>query len=315
MGNAESKICVICHEETNSKSMISPCDCSGSVKWYHSECLNNHHYVNTKKCKMCNYEYNKKKVFSWNLFFTNILDDFLWDGLLIFYCWIIYYVFFNDFLMFVTSLIIIYVLDFYDLQIPQNGKAKIVKTIVIFTLYQIIRMDGKNKPDLFFPTFLCSLFLSSIKFFYILINLENRKLHLFPFIFIFFYLFTQIESFISYYLFSNITYTKALSIFVLNLLSIIMDDNNNVNISEILKNIGIAVFIFFLINCIFWLVTNRRIFLFLGPFRLPYANDFNYLMGFFTLCVILAEIITNIIKLKDNFNNDIFRKVKIVSKK
>jgi len=53
-------MCRICHcvtEET--ETLISPCDCKGSMKWVHQACLQR--WVkssDTKKCELCGFSYN-----------------------------------------------------------------------------------------------------------------------------------------------------------------------------------------------------------------------------------------------------------------
>ena len=58
-GSSAEKECRICYDDTNRNSMISPCNCSGSMKYVHKQCLlswvNTTHNVN---CDVCNVQYN-----------------------------------------------------------------------------------------------------------------------------------------------------------------------------------------------------------------------------------------------------------------
>lgn len=57
----ESKLCRICYDDTVDSELISPCKCSGSIKWVHQSCLKK--WVNTSKkdiCPQCKFKYIKK---------------------------------------------------------------------------------------------------------------------------------------------------------------------------------------------------------------------------------------------------------------
>ena len=52
------KNCRICYESTDTGSLISPCQCSGSLKWIHRDCLSS--WIITSKrtdCPQCRFEY------------------------------------------------------------------------------------------------------------------------------------------------------------------------------------------------------------------------------------------------------------------
>jgi hypothetical protein len=57
------KLCRICFEaETVTSELISPCKCSGSIKWVHEECLKtwilgNRDELQGSSCELCSYEY------------------------------------------------------------------------------------------------------------------------------------------------------------------------------------------------------------------------------------------------------------------
>lgn len=55
--------CKICLETDKDENMISPCNCNGTNKYVHSECLNKWRLVSQqiRRCYICNSEYNEKK--------------------------------------------------------------------------------------------------------------------------------------------------------------------------------------------------------------------------------------------------------------
>lgn len=61
-----SPMCRICIETTGAESMVSPCDCSGTMKYVHKECLllwvNSSHRVD--RCDVCGGQYKCRFVAS-----------------------------------------------------------------------------------------------------------------------------------------------------------------------------------------------------------------------------------------------------------
>lgn len=59
------KICKICHSSEEDESRFAhPCKCKGSLKYIHTECLNEWiKLTNTKKCDICNYPFKFQKKF------------------------------------------------------------------------------------------------------------------------------------------------------------------------------------------------------------------------------------------------------------
>ena len=60
--NVHEKVCRICLEDSESETMISPCDCKGSSEWVHDQCLDEWRAKNgdSKTCGECLVEYNLK---------------------------------------------------------------------------------------------------------------------------------------------------------------------------------------------------------------------------------------------------------------
>ena len=59
----QDKICRICYDDQNGEELISPCKCSGSVKWVLNSCLQKWIDISRKKeCSACKhvYQYQKK---------------------------------------------------------------------------------------------------------------------------------------------------------------------------------------------------------------------------------------------------------------
>lgn len=66
MNNQHIKICRICLDEDDQKDLISPCNCSGSTKYVHRDCLENWRATNInednyKRCEICHFEYEMEK--------------------------------------------------------------------------------------------------------------------------------------------------------------------------------------------------------------------------------------------------------------
>ena len=58
MNNQDIKICRICLDEDDQKDLISPCNCAGSTKYVHRDCLENWRATNInednyKRCEIC----------------------------------------------------------------------------------------------------------------------------------------------------------------------------------------------------------------------------------------------------------------------
>ena len=48
--------CRICRLEDEPEAMVAPCDCSGSMKYVHTACLNawrNHNMAQSMQCSVC----------------------------------------------------------------------------------------------------------------------------------------------------------------------------------------------------------------------------------------------------------------------
>ncbi len=102
--------CKFCLEKDNPESMISPCNCKGSLEFVHSKCLNYYHkhYENkSDMCTICGYFYNYKEEYS----FSNtsfILIKYILNSINVYYC--IHNSFEHDFKYFIE--IYIYLLFF-----------------------------------------------------------------------------------------------------------------------------------------------------------------------------------------------------------
>jgi hypothetical protein len=51
MAEFPTKECRICHEISDEDKMISPCECSGSIKYVHEECIQK--WINIKRSNIC----------------------------------------------------------------------------------------------------------------------------------------------------------------------------------------------------------------------------------------------------------------------
>ena len=66
MNEQHIKVCCICLDEEDHKDLISPCNCSGSTKYIHRDCLENWRSTNInednyKRCEICHFEYEIEK--------------------------------------------------------------------------------------------------------------------------------------------------------------------------------------------------------------------------------------------------------------
>lgn len=81
MNDQHIKVCRICLDEEDQKDLISPCNCSGSTKYIHRDCLENWRATNInednyKRCEICHFEYEIEKQ---DLpFSSKICKGFLW---------------------------------------------------------------------------------------------------------------------------------------------------------------------------------------------------------------------------------------------
>ncbi|KAI6182219.1 Zinc finger domain containing protein [Aphelenchoides bicaudatus] len=63
----QCRICLLCHE-TKRKRLISPCRCSGSIKYAHTSCLvrwidtSSAKRVCPARCEICNYSYKRRSI-------------------------------------------------------------------------------------------------------------------------------------------------------------------------------------------------------------------------------------------------------------
>jgi hypothetical protein len=68
------KECRICLSEENEKDIVSPCDCKGSVKYVHKECLQK--WVDVKgslKCDICKERYNLSRFQKVDIILNNFM--------------------------------------------------------------------------------------------------------------------------------------------------------------------------------------------------------------------------------------------------
>ena len=75
------KVCRICFETTNQNEMLSPCDCSGTMAYIHSNCLKN--WIQTKNeviCDICKQKWRGVTIFTKNKNFIDYLkaDPYPW---------------------------------------------------------------------------------------------------------------------------------------------------------------------------------------------------------------------------------------------
>ena len=108
------KICKICMENTDSRDnpLISPCDCDGSMKYVHTECVNtwrnqNLDNINIDRCRDCNSFYTIEKQFDDETFeVDNTIINFISNNLniILIACLIM----FCSFLVFLTDPITTY---------------------------------------------------------------------------------------------------------------------------------------------------------------------------------------------------------------
>jgi hypothetical protein len=76
--NEPIKECRCCQESDDAQNMISPCDCSGSIKYIHRICLKQ--WIETtgnfQTCNVCRTEYNGQVVIKGNSFLEFVTQDF-----------------------------------------------------------------------------------------------------------------------------------------------------------------------------------------------------------------------------------------------
>ena len=66
---SSEKICRICYDDQKEDKLISPCKCSGSVKWVHQSCLQKWIDISHKKeCSTCKYKYKYQKKYKRNIY-------------------------------------------------------------------------------------------------------------------------------------------------------------------------------------------------------------------------------------------------------
>lgn len=63
--NDSERICRICYDDQSQEKLISPCKCSGSVKWVHNSCLQKWIDISKKnECSTCKYTYKYQKEYT-----------------------------------------------------------------------------------------------------------------------------------------------------------------------------------------------------------------------------------------------------------
>lgn len=83
----EGLLCRICQDETNQDDLISPCLCSGSIKWVHRHCLDKWRSLDPtgkrfSQCQMCLHYYEYEEITS-ETRFERCHQHFLYYGHLI----------------------------------------------------------------------------------------------------------------------------------------------------------------------------------------------------------------------------------------
>ena len=66
MDDDHIKVCRVCLDEEDQKGLISPCNCAGTTKYIHRDCLENWRATNInddnfKRCEICHFEYEMVK--------------------------------------------------------------------------------------------------------------------------------------------------------------------------------------------------------------------------------------------------------------
>lgn len=97
----ELKECKICLSDYNQNLMISPCDCNGSLKYVHINCLEYYHFTpntNNSICEICGFRYLQKTEFNKELiykllgiYFIIFLNNVL-STMILFECEFIYFI-------------------------------------------------------------------------------------------------------------------------------------------------------------------------------------------------------------------------------
>jgi hypothetical protein len=76
--NEPIKECRCCKETNNDQNMISPCDCSGSIKYIHRNCLKQ--WIETsgnfQTCNVCRVEYSGQVLITGHSFLQFVTQDF-----------------------------------------------------------------------------------------------------------------------------------------------------------------------------------------------------------------------------------------------
>lgn len=114
-------VCRICHCESEPGApLISPCICSGSLKWVHQACLQQWiKSADTKSCELCKFDFSMttkikpfRKVGDSNFYILFFLLYFDFFFLLYFYLIFLYFIFFTFILIFTYFL---FILIFFDI--------------------------------------------------------------------------------------------------------------------------------------------------------------------------------------------------------
>ena len=66
MDDQHIKVCRVCLDEEDQKDLISPCNCAGTTKYIHRDCLENWRATNInednyKRCEICHFKYEIEK--------------------------------------------------------------------------------------------------------------------------------------------------------------------------------------------------------------------------------------------------------------
>ena len=79
----EAESCRICLSNDSTGNMISPCDCTGSMKKVHRKCLNQWQKVKNLNghCEICGYNFTRERIGfvgfrkSWNRIISNLKEE------------------------------------------------------------------------------------------------------------------------------------------------------------------------------------------------------------------------------------------------
>lgn len=183
--------CKFCLESDNEYNLISPCNCNGSLKYIHTNCLNKYiNNYNKSSCEICKYKYNYIESFE---------QEFYINQIFIYLLMIIHNIISTFFLPYTTSIILLLYILFNSLLLKY------------FITYKIFEFNIKKLEKIY-----------NIKKYLFLFRISNEILYrhyIGSLVFIilnrFCLIFNELNFFIDIFIFIYILYTIVI-IYILN---------------------------------------------------------------------------------------------------